>query len=327
MLNLSITSPKRDWMNNKGKIRKLAAIMFMDMVGFTALMQENEQLAIRKRNRNRAVLRREVKAHQGEILQYFGDGCLCLFNSAAEAVKAAVNIQREMRAPLKVPVRIGIHLGDVTKDEEGLYGDSVNVASRIESMSVPFAVLISDRVQEQIKNQKDLKCRSLGHFKLKNVKRQMEIFALDLEGLAVPEPHEMQGKGEAVSGDGGTSKSVIQYLKPIGILSAVMLLLLFLKFGLPDENHKVETIKPSDKIVYKGVVVRTSDLSPLPGALLIIDNGRVQAHTDDVGRFELPLDTSSKIINLEINYNGDLVERMTGMRVSRWTLDSLKVKI
>src|SRR6266545_585603 len=106
--------------------RQLAAIMFTDMEGYTALMQKNEQAAIELRNRHREVFEKAMADHSGKIIQYYGDGTLSIFSSAIHAVKAGIEMQLLFRNKPQVPLRIGIHIGDVTIDENGLYGDGVN---------------------------------------------------------------------------------------------------------------------------------------------------------------------------------------------------------
>ena len=101
----------------KKDVRQLAAIMFTDMIGYTAMMQENEQQAKEKRDRHRAVLQESVQAHQGKILQYYGDGTLIIFGSAIEAVYAAVDIQTELQTKPKIQLRVGIHTGDIVYDQ------------------------------------------------------------------------------------------------------------------------------------------------------------------------------------------------------------------
>lgn len=175
--------------------RQLAAILFADIQGYTALMQEDEVKARIIRDKFRKELENEVPLHQGRIIQFTGDGVLCIFNSAIEAVKAAIGIQKRMQQQQVVPLRIGIHSGDIIFEEENIYGDGVNVASRIESFAVPGAVLISGKVFDEIKNQKDIQAVSLGKFELKNVKGPVEIYAISNPGLEVPEKNELQGKG------------------------------------------------------------------------------------------------------------------------------------
>jgi TolB-like protein len=121
-------------------------------------------------------------------VQFFGDGTLSMFDSAIDAVKSAIEIQKELQKEPKVKLRIGIHSGDVVYDTKGLYGDCVNLASRIESASIPGAVLISDKVFDEVKNQNDIKTTPLGKVNLKNVKKPVEVHAVTNEGLVVPTP-------------------------------------------------------------------------------------------------------------------------------------------
>lgn len=170
---------------NKGT-RQLAAIMFTDMVGYTALMQEDEKLAKRQRDQQRMVLNERVKKYNGEILQYYGDGTLSIFKSGVEAVQCAVEIQLELKNEPRVPLRIGIHTGDIVFDDGGIYGDGVNIASRLESISIPGGILISEKLQDELNNHPDLQTESVGKFLLKNVKRPLEVFAVSVEGIVVP---------------------------------------------------------------------------------------------------------------------------------------------
>jgi len=95
------------------EIRMLAAIMFTDMVGYTAMMQEDEKRAKILRDKHREVLERLVLEHLGQILQYYGDGTLAIFGSAIEATLCGIKIQSELLQDPKVPLRIGIHAGNV----------------------------------------------------------------------------------------------------------------------------------------------------------------------------------------------------------------------
>ncbi len=168
-------------------VRQLTAIMFADMVGYTALMQEDEALAKRSRDRNREVLEARVAGAQGKILQYYGDGTLSVFRSAIQAVESAIAIQEDLRSDPPVPLRIGIHTGDIVHDDHGVFGDGVNLAARVQGLAVPGAVLISEKVFDEVKNQPGIRTLSLGRFALKNVKRPMEVWAVTNPGLAVPD--------------------------------------------------------------------------------------------------------------------------------------------
>ena len=174
--------------------RQLAAIMFTDMEGYTALMQKNEQEAIERRNRHRQVFEKAMADHGGKIIQYYGDGTLSIFNSAINAVNAGVAMQLLFRKAPQIPLRIGIHIGDIAVDDSGVYGDGVNIASRIESFAVAGSVFISDKVFDEIKNQPTINAISMGLFNLKNVSRPVEVIAIANEGLAVPQPSDLKGK-------------------------------------------------------------------------------------------------------------------------------------
>jgi adenylate cyclase len=177
-------------MTGEGK-RLLAAIMFTDMVGYTALMQEDERQAIINRDRHRKILQDATATHKGEILQYYGDGTLIIFNSAIEAAECALEIQTELLKEPKIPLRIGMHIGDIVYNDEGIYGDGVNVASRIEGLSSAGCILISDRMADEIKNHHQFKCQSIGSFDLKNVNHPVEIFAITNKGLTIPAKKEL----------------------------------------------------------------------------------------------------------------------------------------
>src|SRR3954454_3157682 len=175
-------------------MRQLAAIMFSDMYGYTALMQQNEQLAKDKRRRLKEVLEASVSGYNGKILQYYGDGALSIFNSAIDGVNCAVAIQQTLRQEPKVDLRIGIHTGDISIEDETIYGDGVNLASRIESLAVPGSIFISEKVFDEIRTQESLTAREMGYFELKNVVRPVRIFAIDNKGLVVSARDALKGK-------------------------------------------------------------------------------------------------------------------------------------
>jgi adenylate cyclase len=159
-------------------MRQLAAILFADMTGYTALMQENEHLARQKRSRLKQVLEETVQRHNGRILQYYGDGSLTIFNSAVDSIRCSISIQQQLQLDPKVELRMGIHTGDVIMEEESVYGDGVNLASRIESLAVPGGIFISEKVFDEIKNHNDFRTQEMGYFELKNVKEPIRVFAI-----------------------------------------------------------------------------------------------------------------------------------------------------
>jgi predicted ATPase len=175
--------------------RRLVAVMFTDMVGYTALMQADERLGLRRRDRYMSALEGQHHAFGGTIVQRLGDGSMSMFPSSLSAVLAAVAIQRVLAAH-EVPVRIGVHVGEVIVEPERLTGDAVNIAARIESFAVPGGVMLSDTAYDQIKNRSDVGVVRLGRFRLKNVGRPFELYAVSDAGIVVPDLGALEGKGE-----------------------------------------------------------------------------------------------------------------------------------
>ncbi len=210
------------------KTRRLAAIMFTDIAGYTRLMQESEARANQLRQRHREVFERYHGQFNGEILQYYGDGTLSIFDSCVDAVRCAIAMQRELQVEPAVPLRIGIHLGDIVKSESDIYGDGVNLAARVESLGVPYAVLISEDVRKQVKNQ-EIETVSMGLFEMKNVQKPLEVFAVQAEGLIVPELETMQGKAKRVEPRIRMRKWV--RLAGLGLAAMLLSAVLFWAFG------------------------------------------------------------------------------------------------
>ena len=200
--------------------RQLAAIMFTDIHGYTALMQQSEAKAIAVRERHRQVFDAATENFKGEVIQYFGDGTLSTFSSAVMAVKCAVEMQQQYAGEPPLPVRIGIHLGDIVRTEDDIIGDSVNLASRVESLAVPGSVLISDKVYREIENQEEIEVKSLGEFHFKNDRGKRTIYAVIAPGLVVPDKVELKGKTE--DGDDGSQKKRISRPMFLGALAIVI---------------------------------------------------------------------------------------------------------
>ncbi len=174
------------------KNRRIAAIMFTDIVGYTALMQKDENAAMAMRESHRSTFQKNHDVHAGEIVQYYGDGTLSTFSSAVKAVECAICIQQTLQKEKPVPIRIGIHLGDIVFDGTEVYGDGVNLSSRIESLGVAGSILLSAKLNDELKNQPQLTTKSLGYFDLKNIAKPVEVFAVANKGIKVPERSELK---------------------------------------------------------------------------------------------------------------------------------------
>ena len=157
--------------------------MFTDMVGFTATMAEDEVMGSRMLARHQEVVESCHADHSGDLIQYFGDGTLSLFSSARQAVNCAIDMQIACGSEPVIPLRIGIHLGEIVSGSTGIYGNAVNVASRIESMAMPGSVLVSSAVVRELANQPDLDFKSHGMYNLKNVADPMQLYSVKHQAL------------------------------------------------------------------------------------------------------------------------------------------------
>src|SRR4030095_2001919 len=133
--------------------RRLAAIMFNDIAGYTAMMGHDEAKALRILERNRDLLNSALQKFDGRMLKEMGDGSLSSFQSVVDAVNCAVEIQNALKDDAELKLRIALHIGDVVFTENDVFGDGVNVASRIHTLAEPGGICISERVYADIRNQ------------------------------------------------------------------------------------------------------------------------------------------------------------------------------
>ena len=166
--------------------RQLAAIMFTDIVGYTALMGRNESKAMELVRKNREVQRPLVDKYGGTWLKEMGDGALSSFPTASNAIYCAQEIQAALHDDKELNLRIGIHLGEIIMEVGDVYGDGVNIASRLQSIADPGGIYISDSVQKAIRGNSDIQSVLLGELKLKNVDYPVKTYALRGEHLAQP---------------------------------------------------------------------------------------------------------------------------------------------
>ncbi|MFI5155748.1 MAG: TPR end-of-group domain-containing protein [Chitinophagales bacterium] len=174
--------------------RQLAAILLTDIEGYTALMQENEHRAVELMNHYDEALNRLIFQFHGKLLNNYGDGSLCTFASVANAMDFAIELQKDLRKDPVVPLRIGLHIGEVFIEGDKALGDGVNLASRVQSLGQANTILFSKEIYDKVKNRPELKAVPLGTFHFKNVQDPIEVFALANDGLTVPQRSKMEGK-------------------------------------------------------------------------------------------------------------------------------------
>src|ERR1051325_6934779 len=174
-------------MTVNAEVRKLAAIMFTDMVGYSALSQRDDKLALELLEEHRELLRKIFPRFHGTEIKTIGDAFLIEFNSALEAAQCAIEIQRafakrnaDAPANRQIELKIGIHIGDVVHRDGDVYGDGVNIASRIESVAGPGGICVSMDVERQIRNAVETRFEKLAATELKNISVTMDLFRIVL---------------------------------------------------------------------------------------------------------------------------------------------------
>jgi TolB-like protein/Tfp pilus assembly protein PilF len=290
--------------------------MFTDIEGYTSLMQQNEEKAIQARDKHRWIFKSITEIHNGRILQYYGDGTLSIFDSAIDAVKCAIEMQLGFLKDPAIPVRIGIHTGDIIFSDEEIIGDSVNISSRIESLASAGSVFISGKVYDEIKNQKSIKTQKLRSFKLKNVEEPIEVYAISNVGLVVPTTESFDSKSTKDNASISRkqkhrkSKTITRLSIILAVITIVAaLLFVFLKFGT-DKNPDLDTLEksiavlplnylsedPSKKYINDGI------LDAITGHLSTIEGLRVMPRTS-VEQYRGTTKTASEIgKELDVSY-------------------------
>jgi adenylate cyclase len=208
--------------------RKLAAIMFTDMVGYSALSQRDGKLALELLEEHRELLREIFPRFNGTEIKTIGDAFLVEFSSALEAAQCAIAIQRALAkrnadapADRQIQVRIGVHIGDVVHRGGDVYGDGVNIASRIEPLAGAGGICVSMDVERQIRNALEARFEKLGPTELKNISAPMDLFRIVL-------PWEQHAPVVAKSGAMSVARPPV---RTFAATAAALLLLLVIGIG------------------------------------------------------------------------------------------------
>ncbi|SVC97897.1 uncharacterized protein METZ01_LOCUS350751 [marine metagenome] len=163
--------------------KKLKAIVFTDIANFTKLSAYDEQKALDLIQKQNEIIKPIVEKHNGEWLKEIGDGLLLSFESSLEAVRCSIEIQKTLNTIDDLNIRIGIHQGDIFIKDGDVFGDDVNITSRIESFSPIGGISISDKVNKDILSVLEIKTSFVGHKKLKGVKQDTKIYCIKVQGI------------------------------------------------------------------------------------------------------------------------------------------------
>ena len=210
-------------MASQSVYRKLTAIMFTDIVGFTSLMRADEKKALNLLYYNRQLLEPLIKKYNGEILKEMGDGTLNSFSSAIEAVRCALEIQETLEEVPALNLRIGVHIGDVIEQGEDIFGDGVNIASRIQSLADSGGICISQAVNDSIQSQSDIRAISIGNRELKGIEGRQEIFSLMVKDAPVLNENEVEAlKDSRKEGDKFNARPFLSWIA--GTIFSILIL-------------------------------------------------------------------------------------------------------
>ena len=182
-INKNIFVLDKDNKTAEGAKRKMAAIFAADVVGYSKLMAYNEKLTLFRLKETRKITDKIIGDLNGRIFSTAGDSIMAEFASPVDALETAINIQKEISAKAKevkdniaIEFRIGINLGDIMTQDDNLYGDNVNIAARLESISAPGEITISEKVFQEVEDKVDINFKYQGEKKLKNIAKKIKVY-------------------------------------------------------------------------------------------------------------------------------------------------------
>jgi|GEM_PF-511048 len=215
-------------------MRKLAAIMFTDIVVYSVLMSKYESLALGILDKNRRLHQSALKQHNGELIKEIGDGTLAIFHSSWDAVTCAMTLQDTLSHDPSYRLRIGIHIGDIVATESDVFGDGVNIASRIQTLCEPGGICFTERVYEDILNKTGLNIQCIGTKSLKNIEHPVKLYAISLSSIKEKREIKMPAWQQAAKHDtleAGQRKDKKTKIRS-GVVTAVVILLVLIAVAI-----------------------------------------------------------------------------------------------
>ena len=225
----------------------LAAIMFTDLVGYSQLSQENEELAVELLERHRKIVREILPEHGGNEIKTIGDAFLIEFSSSIRAVKCAAEIQSRFfsynnlqNKEKQIQLRIGIHLGDIIQDGDDIIGDGVNIASRIEPKAKSGGICISGQIYDQVFNKVDFSFEELKDVNLKNIQQNIRLYHILLpwEKSASQPTSEPKTKSSSKK----SSMPVLVIGGIVGVIAVAALIFMNIKPSLDGDGNSIAVL-------------------------------------------------------------------------------------
>jgi adenylate cyclase len=228
--------------------RQLAAIMFSDIAGYTSLMGENESIAYHLLKKNRQIQKPLIEKHGGNWLKEMGDGALVSFQTVTDAVYCAIEIQRKCKTEQDLKLRIGIHLGEVIMEDGDVFGDGVNIASRIEPLAPVGGIYVSEVIFRNIENKEGIMAEFIKEESLKNVKHPVRIYEVDVDGSEIILPNVPKKDAPQKKDIGHTRKKTV-YILTFIILMLTVAFLLYQNFYKDKSQSKISTSESREKSI------------------------------------------------------------------------------
>ncbi|SVC74389.1 uncharacterized protein METZ01_LOCUS327243, partial [marine metagenome] len=197
--------------------RKLAAIVYTDIAGFSELSAADESRALELVNLQREIVEPIVENYNGNLHKEIGDGFLLTFPTVTAAVEFGIDFQRAVKKIEGLNIRIGIHEGEITEQNNDVFGDDVNIGARIESHSPIGGIAISEKVKLEIGSLPEYQTQFIGEPELKGIKQPVKIYCISSHGLLSPKKY--VGKSSVSEGQGGFNFNILSIT---GILLTVV---------------------------------------------------------------------------------------------------------
>ena len=215
--------------------RKLAAIVFTDIVGFTKLTADNQQKASDLLDIQRKEIKPIVESHDGQWIKEMGDGLILTFDTITNAVNCSLKIQEKANTIDNLDLRIGIHLGEILEKEGDIIGDDVNVAARIEPFAAPGGIAISNKVNDALIREADFTTKYLGKPKLKGVGQEVKVFCITSHDLPETDLSKVSAKLEPEGFQWNVMNSLGVAASVIGLF--MLINFMFLRIGYADRDE------------------------------------------------------------------------------------------
>ena len=215
--------------------RKLAAIVFTDIVGFTKLTADNQQKASDLLDIQRNEIKPIVESHNGQWIKEMGDGLILTFDTITNAVNCSLKIQEKAKAIDDLDIRIGIHLGEILEKEGDIIGDDVNVAARIEPFAAPGGIAISNKVNDALIREADFTTKYLGKPKLKGVGQEVKVYCITSHDLPETDLSQVSAKLEPEGFQWNVKNTIGIAASMIGLF--MLINFMFLRIGFADEEE------------------------------------------------------------------------------------------